>query len=330
MTDNFIKLPQFRGFYMKNVVPKIIVIISAIVLWFLIVSGQKYVGVIDVPLKIYEPRDNKTLAEDLPETVKLRVEGNGRNLYFQRWSKKSQLILDVGAISGSQSISLKEYFSERENQVRLMDDMQFLEIVYPDSIRIEIDEKINKTVPIEVHSDISLKPGFILVDKHKEYALEISGPEKLLRDIHKLATKDYQRDNVDIAFSEELEIINPFPKLMQLSQDVLEVEFEVEMIGERSIMNIPITVKNQPDDLEIQFLPKTVSLRITGGNSQIQSLTEDDFTVYFDYLTQWFPNRNYYPVKVKTPETVLDVIDSSPKQVEVIVLKKQIPELRVN
>lgn len=314
---------------MKNVIPKIVVVLSAVILWFLIVSGQKYIGVIDVPLKAYEPREDKTLAEPLPKTVKLRVEGNGRNLYFQHWSKKSQLILDVGAISNSQTISLKEYFRERQNQVRLMDDMQFLEVIYPDSIMIKIDNKINKTVAVHVRSDISLRPGYILVENKEDYLVGISGPEKVVKTIDQLETEQFNRENADLAFSAEIALVNPFPNLLELSKPKLDVYFPVEMIGERTIENISINVKNQPEDLEIKFLPNTVSLKVTGANSQIQALEARDFNVYFDYLTQWFPNKNYYPIKVKTPEVVLDVLSTSPEQVEVIVVKKQIPNLRV-
>ena len=83
---------------------------------------------------------------------------------------------------------------------------------------------------------------------------------------------------------------------------------------------------NKPSDLEIQFIPNTVSLRITGGNDQIQDLTRRDFYVYFDYLSQWFPNKNYYPVKITTPKEVLDVIQINPQQIEVVVIKKNTKE----
>ncbi|MFA6618003.1 MAG: hypothetical protein WCT23_02925 [Candidatus Neomarinimicrobiota bacterium] len=308
---------------MKKIIPKIVVALAAIVLWLLIVSSNTYVGVIDVPLTAYEPREDKTLAQALPSTVKIRVEGSGRSLYFQRFTKKSELILDIGAISSSEKISLKDYFSERSNQVRLQGDMRFLELIYPDSINIRIDNKISKEVDVLVRSDISLKPGFVLLDDEIEYKISISGPEGMLENINKLETERYLRENVDIAFSENIEIVNPDPQLVRLFEEKIEVFFPVEMIGEIIIPNIAIDIKNKPDDLDIQFIPNTVSLRVTGGNTQIQSLRPEDFKVYFDYLSQWFPNKNYYPVKVLKPENVLDVISVDPEQVEVVVLKKQ-------
>lgn len=308
---------------MKKFIPKIIVAIAAMVLWFLIVSSQTYVGVIDVPLKAYEPREDKTLAETLPPTVKVRVEGSGRSLYFQRFSKKSELILDIGAISSSEKISLKDYFSERSNQVRLQGEMHFLELIYPDSINVKIDNKISKEVDVVLHADISLKPGFVLLDNKSEYKLTISGPEGMLANIDKLETEKYSRENIDVAFSQNIKVLNPSPDLITFVDEKIEVFFPVEMIGEITIPNISIVIKNKPDNLDIQFIPNTVSLRVTGGNTQIQSLKPEDFKVYFDYLSQWFPNKNYYPVKVIKPENILDVIAITPNQVEVVVLKKQ-------
>lgn len=307
---------------MKNIVPKIVVAISAVVLWYLIVSSQTYVSVVNVPLDIYEPREEMTIAEALPKTIKVRVEGSARTLYFDKWTEKSLLILDVGAIENSQTISLKEYFKEKPNQVRLQGDLQFLEVVYPDSIDIKIDTKIFKTVPVNVQYDISARSGFILIDDEAKYEVSITGPKSTLDNIQSLHTILFKKDNVDISFTEDIAIQNPNPDLILMEPEKLKVNVGVEMIGEINVSNIPISIKNKPDDLDIQFIPNTVSLRVTGGNTQIQSLTKYDFTVYFDYLTQWFPNKNYYPLKIISPDKVLDVIRVNPEQVEVVVMKK--------
>ena len=307
---------------MKNFIPKIVVVISAMVLWFLIVSSQTYVGVIDLPLTVYEPRADMTLGQELPQSIKIRVEGSGRSLYFQRWSKKSSLILDVGTITNNQKISLKSYFQDRPNQVMLQSEMKFLEVVYPDSIDVMIDNKVEKIVPVTIQSNISVRPGFIQVNSPELSKVTLTGPQSQLLDYIQLQTEVIKKDNADMTFMFTIPIINPNPSLVSISPEEIDVEFMIEMIGERTISNIPIQVKNQPSDLVIQFIPNTVSLRVTGGNNQIQNLTRRDFYVYFDYLSQWFPNRNYYPVKISSPEEVLDVIGINPQQIEVVVTRK--------
>ncbi|MDZ7795930.1 MAG: hypothetical protein U5N56_02315 [Candidatus Marinimicrobia bacterium] len=52
---------------MKNLLPKIIVIIAAMIFWLLIVAGQNYVVVTEIPLRVYEPRSDMTLGKVLPE-----------------------------------------------------------------------------------------------------------------------------------------------------------------------------------------------------------------------------------------------------------------------
>ena len=307
---------------MKRIFPKIVVILSAVVLWFLIVSGQTYIGVVDIPLSVYEPREDMTMGGVLPKTVKVRVEGTGRGLYFKQWTSKSSLILDVGAINNDQRISLKNYFRERPNQVRLQSDMTFLEVVYPDSIDILIDKKVDKVIPVNIRTDIKVRSGFIQVNEPDVQEVVLSGPEKLLAQIDQCETEMLEGDNVDMSFTKEVHVINPNSELIKIEPEKLDVNILVEMIGERSILSIPVSVKNKPADLDIQFIPNNVSLRITGGNDQIQSLKAEDFSVYFDYLSQWFPNKNYYPVKVTLPREVLDVIRVIPEQIEVVVIKK--------
>jgi len=311
---------------MKTLIPKIVVTIAAMILWFLIVSSQTYVGVVDLPLRVYEPRADMTLGQVLPHSIKVRVEGPGRALYFERWSNKSSLILDVGNISDNEKISLKNYFQERPNQVMLQSEMKFLEVVYPDSINVMIDNKVEKIVPVKIQSKITLRPGFILVNAPELSKVTLIGPRTLLHNYDQLQTAIINKDNADISFISTIPIVNPDPELLTISPEKIDVEFNIEMIGERTISNIPIQVKNKPSDLEIQFIPNTVSLRVTGGNDQIQDLTRRDFYVHFDYLSQWFPNKNYYPVKITTPKEVLDVIQINPQQIEVVVIKKNTKE----
>ena len=243
-------------------------------------------------------------------------------MYFQRWSKKSILILDVGAINDNRRISLKSYFNERPNQVRLQSDMTFLEIVYPDSIDIFIDNKTEKTVPVNINANIKVRSGFIQVGEPEVEYVMMTGPESYLKTIDNVQSEILTKDNVDMTFETEIGLINPNPELLSLSQEKIKVSFEVEMIGERTIANVPVRVKNRPEDLDIQFIPNTVSLRITGGNSQIQNLTASDFYVYFDYLSQWFPNKNYYSIKMTFPDEVLEVIRTNPDKIEVVVTRK--------
>ena len=307
---------------MKSFTPKIIVSIAAVIFWLLIVAGQEYVLVTEIPLKVYEPRPEMTLGNTIPEQVNVRVQGPGHVLYFQRWSKKSSLILDVGTISDDQRISLKSYFEERPNQVVLQPDVRFLEIVYPDSIDIEVDRKISRNVPVKIMYDVSVRPGYVRTREPEARSVTLSGPEEEVRKIEHLRTEVFTRENADASFHAEIPVINPEPALFEADPAYVDVFFEIEMIGERSIHNIPVSVRNRPADLEVQLIPDEISLRITGGNDEIQELAAGDFTVYFDYLSQWFPNKNYYSLNIVPPEEVLDVIAVSPEKVEVVVIKE--------
>jgi YbbR domain-containing protein len=307
---------------MKNLLPKILVAVSAVVLWLLIVTGQQNISVIDIPMSIYEPRPDKILGEPLPKKIKVRVEGTVRSFYFHKWIESSSLILDVGTINDIQRLSLKSYFRERPNQVHIKSDMRFLEVVYPDSIEIFIDNKVSKEVPVRIISDIRVRPGYILVGEAKTSPVRIQGPEHYIKTIDHIVTRPIKREQADMTFTVNVPLVNPNPELVTLEPEFADIRFDIEMIGERTILNVPVTVKNQPGDLEIQFIPNTVSLRITGGNSQIQSLTNHDFNVHFDYLTQWLPNKNHYTVKINKPPEVLDIIRVVPDQVEVVVVRK--------
>ncbi|MDZ7795929.1 MAG: CdaR family protein [Candidatus Marinimicrobia bacterium] len=229
----------------------------------------------------------------------------------------------MGAVNNDQRISLKSYYEQRPNQVFLQPEVTFLEIVYPDSIDIQVDKKITKEVPVKIMYDISVKPGYILVDKPAQAYISITGPEDYIESIDHVETETLKKENIDISFHEEITVINPKEQLINIEPRQIGVSFEVQMIGERTIHNIPIRIRNRPADLKVQFIPELISLRITGGNSEIQDLTKNDFSVYFDYLAQWFPNKNYYSVNINSPEEVLDIININPEKIEVVVIKNR-------
>lgn len=310
---------------MKKALPKIIVVLAAILFWFLVVSGQKYVSVVDLPLKVYEPRLDKTLGQPLPEKVRVRIEGPGRSIYFLRFQKKASLVLDVGTVSNGERISLKSYFETRPNQVILGKEMQFLEVVYPDSIDIVIEDRVSRNIPVRVISDISVRPGYVQTSKPQAAPVNVEGPLTVLEKISHISTQPLKRENADISFDAQIPLVNPLPELLKISPEAVNVHIEIEVIGERLISGIPVQIRNQPPELQIKAIPATVSLYITGGNSRIQKLNAADFTVYFDYLTQWLPDKHYYTPRVIEAPDVLDVKAINPERVEIIVSRKNQP-----
>lgn len=304
---------------MKSTTPKILVIIAAVLFWLLIISGQNYINVVELPLQVYEPRPDKSLGKVLPKKVSVRVEGPGRAIFLQNWFKKAGLILDVGTINNLERISLKDYFKNRPNQVLLNEELTFLEVVYPDSIDVLVEDKISKKLPVKVNADISIKSGYIQVGKELVQEVTVEGPEGLVNKIKSISTRPLLVEDADASLTLRAELINPNPDLLQLNPAAVNVNINIEMIGERMISGVPIAIRNRPQELQIRTIPETVSLQITGGNTQIQSLNAEDFTVYFDYLTQWLPNKHYYTPRVITPETVLDLLSISPERVEVVV-----------
>lgn len=304
---------------MKSTTPKILVIIAAVLFWLLIISGQNYINVVELPLQVYEPRPDKSLGKVLPKKVSVRVEGPGRAIFLQNWFKKAGLILDVGTINNLERISLKDYFKNRPNQVLLNEELTFLEVVFPDSIDVLVEDKISKKLPVKVNADISIKSGYIQVGKELVQEVTVEGPEGLVNKIKSISTRPLLVEDADASLTLRAELINPNPDLLQLNPAAVNVNINIEMIGERMISGVPIAIRNRPQELQIRTIPETVSLQITGGNTQIQSLNAEDFTVYFDYLTQWLPNKHYYTPRVITPETVLDLLSISPERVEVVV-----------
>lgn len=303
---------------------KILIFFLAVILWLFIVSGQNYILEIDIPIDTYEPRDSYMLAIPLPESASVRVSGSGRAILFSSIFNHNSLILDISGISRDETISLKSYFSERNNQIVLSEKVNFLEIVYPDSVNLVIDKRGSRVLPVEFKLEIDPKPGYVQygINRAEPDYVSVSGPEKLLLEMNSVQTDPLILSDIDYSVSREVNLINKYPEQVKFSPGKVNIVADIDMIGEKVIKDVPVTIRNFPEDMDIQIIPPFVNVRVSGANSLVQKMDIDDIFVHFDYLTQWIPGKQYYRMRVSHSGDVLDILEIAPEKCEVVLLKK--------
>lgn len=311
--------------YKKNILSKIMAFLMAVVLWIFIVSGFKYTILLEIPIEVYNPISNKILKSNISRKASVRLNGSGRSLMIAKYFERAKLILDISLIDKNGSLALNEYFTEHPNCVYLpKKNIELLDIVYPDSIDIQLDEKISKTVPIKLNIEIKLKPGYILSKPVAplEDQINVIGPKSIIENLDTIETEQLLLKDVHQSFNRKIEYINPKPELLKLENKTARIEGKVEMIGEKNISDIHVQGKNIPEDFNVRFIPKAVSLKVIGGNDQIQNLTKQKFKVVFDYSKQWIPNKIYYKPIIIIPSNVIECKEIIPNRIEVVFEKK--------
>ena len=299
----------------------------SLLLWVFVVSENEYTLILDLPIEARNLNVQKAHQEEVPPYASVRLRGTGRDLFKSFLLKNFggfKLVLDLEGISNEYEFVLNDYFEKFPQKIvlPLNYNLSFVEVVYPNRIKISLDEYSSKIVPVISNLFVKPSPGFLLVSEQKiiPSEIEIAGPKKELALINHVET-DFDTINGLTSFYSGQIKIQSLGRLIEYSSKTVEINLDIQNISERIIADIPVRVVNVPNKFRVFPSPQTVSLTVIGGVKQISSLTSDDITVFVDFK-DWNHLKQFYEPEVKVPEALLDWRDISPKNIEIGVARE--------
>tara|TARA_Y200000002_G_scaffold364086_1_gene352787 strand:- start:2192 stop:3163 length:972 start_codon:yes stop_codon:yes gene_type:complete len=299
----------------------------SLLLWVFVVSENEYTLILDLPIEARNLNVQKAHQEEVPPNASVRLRGTGRDLFKSFLLKNFggfKLVLDLEGISNEYEFVLNDYFEKFPQKIvlPLNYNLSFVEVVYPNRIKISLDEYSSKIVPVISNLVVKPSPGFLLVSEQKinPSEIEIAGPKKELIFINHVET-DFDTINGLTSFYSGQIKIQSLGRLIEYSSKTVEINLDIQNISERIIADIPVRVVNVPNKFRVFPSPQTVSLTVIGGVKQISGLTSDDITVFVDFK-DWNHLKQFYEPEVKIPEALLDWRDISPKNIEIGVARE--------
>jgi hypothetical protein len=321
-----LKIPQFNSFF-HNIFFPLGAFSLATILWLFVISGDQYTMIIDFPIEARNLNAQKTYLKEVPNSAAVMLKGKGRDLFkafiLQKYSG-FKLVLDLEGISQEYEFFLNNYFKKNPRRVVLPSSykLSFVEIVYPNRIKISLDEIMKKTVPVSSNLLISLKDGYTQVGLIKFYpdSVNIVGPKAELDRINNINTIKDTLTNLSDAFNSGLNLILP-NRLINCSHTEVQCYLDIQQISERIIVDIPVKVINKVKGIRVFPSPQTVSLTVIGGAIQISKIKSNDILVNVDF-NSWSINQNFYEPQVSFPFDILDWRDLSPRTIELGVARE--------
>jgi hypothetical protein len=321
-----LKIPQFNSFF-HNIFFPLGAFSLATILWLFVISGDQYTMIIDFPIEARNLNAQKTYLKEVPNSAAVMLKGKGRDLFkafiLQKYSG-FKLVLDLEGISQEYEFFLNNYFKKNPRRVVLPSSykLSFVEIVYPNRIKISLDEIMKKTVPVSSNLLISLKDGYTQVGLIKFYpdSVNIVGPKAELDRINNINTIKDTLTNLSDAFNSDLNLILP-NRLINCSHTEVQCYLDIQQISERIIVDIPVKVINKVKGIRVFPSPQTVSLTVIGGAIQISKIKSNDILVNVDF-NSWSINQNFYEPQVSFPFDILDWRDLSPRTIELGVARE--------
>ena len=175
----------------------------------------------------------------------------------------------------------------------------------PDTLFLNYSKSASKYVPINLNSAIEYAIGYDLKGNFSFNvdSVKVVGPSSVVENIKSLSTEKLELKNVQKDISEKIGFSIKDYSNVEVFPKAISVSGKVTRFTEGTIQ-IPITISNKPNNIEINFFPKTVTVVYYVDLDEFNSIKAKDFMVECDY-SEVLDNQTYLvPKVVKKPEHV--------------------------
>ena len=303
----------------------------AIFLWLFVVSNNNYSTIINIPIEVRNLNERKkAYKKEIPQIAKVRFKGKGRSiiksLILKDFVKDFKLVIDLDRISEEYNFFLNDYYNRYPQKVSIPStfELQYVEVIYPDSIHISLDEYMVKNVPVKSNIVINPSPGYIKIGKPilDSSLVTIAGAKNAVQSIEYIYTANDTFNNIDMPINAQVSLETINNTLIEYSFLKLSYFQDIQPISERIISGVPVTIKNNLKGLVVRKNPSTVSLTIVGGLDYISDIQPTDISVTIDFTYQWSPKMQFYEPRVVVPDEILSWKDLTPRNIELAVAKE--------
>lgn len=175
----------------------------------------------------------------------------------------------------------------------------------PDTLVFEYARLASKTVPVTLVSDISYAIGFDVLGDYNfsTDSVRIVGPEELIAPIETIETEVLKLNGVKENIEEAVELDINNLKNIEVFPKSVTVKGEVSRFTEGTL-EIPVLVTNQPDDVQINVFPKSVTVSFYVDLQNYKEISPSDFIVECEFPVDDKSVSYLVPKLVKKPDIV--------------------------
>ncbi len=289
----------------------------ALIFWLLIKLSQTFKTSREINIEYNFLSDKMTFVDTPPSKVKAFVEGRGWDLmsnYFSTSPTKISFEMPDRSTFTIPSSLLKSKIAQE------LPNLEIKETGF-DYIVLNMEERIEKKVPIILQSELKYAAQFQLKDsiKIKPDSVLIFGPSTQISEVNEWYTKMLQLTDLKNNTTAKIPLQNPNNQQLRLKPEEVNVDIEVEQFTEKSLF-IKVDVKNAPDSLKI--FPERIKLTCVLGLSRYNEIRPEDFALEVNLKN--FPLNtvnNTIPILVTKQPNYINNIKLSDRAVEFFFVK---------
>lgn len=300
----------------KNFYIIIISVLFSITVWVSIALSDEYYSIYKLPIAIIDLPSGYTVGNDLPETITVRLKGDGWKLMsFELGSSKFFFV----SVKGDSGLITANLLNNVENNPWFTAGINILDIT-PKSLRIVVEPIAEKKLKIIPELNLDFKEGYSLASKVSVQpdSILVRGPTSVIRRMETFRTKEITLKNLDqkTTFLAELEELRGF----ETEQKFVSITLDVQRIVENSVSDIPVNVINKPVNVDVILIPNTISCTFRGGVNILGKVTLTDIIATVDYNTVISDTLGFVRPEIQSPENI-NLLSVKPDKLKYVIKK---------
>jgi hypothetical protein len=291
----------------------------AILVWFLIVIGETFDYVTDIPISAETVNQDYIVTKPIPAKAKIHIKGQGMALLGFLLFREGNVNLNFEWKAGTQRIQLSE------NNVNFPGSTQkimLIDLIEPTQVDITIEQLVTKTVPIINKTEVVTMRGYtvvgdILLEPQK---CDIRLPKSKIDSVSSIFTDAVKWERRKYQLKEQVNLIVP-KDAVDMSVKRVNVFADVQKLMEKKINRVPVSVINQPSNMTAIVIPSQLSLTAIGGVNIVSLITESDVKAYIDYQKYRNSEQRDIPAYIE-PIPHVKFTDISPQRFKVVLERR--------
>lgn len=311
--------PSLKFFWSKQVFPhwhaKLGSLLVTIVLYLFYYNSTQNQVSFSVPVQTNLGSEIALQSQSV-KTVDIIISGRDTAINELRSSDFEAYVLPDLSRLGTQTLAI-HYHSKNDIHISPSTKIR----LEPNSLTLELEAKIQATVPIELSITGYPASGFSLTGYSPvPKQVQILGPESKIKMISQLQTKsvDITGKNASYKVKTSLELPGNGVEILGSPEVTAEINIK-SRVGTRTLSLRPRVIGLSSDLVLRNVLPSQVQITLQGNDAAIQNAQPEDFRLEVDAADLFSPGRYPLPVYIALIPEGLSLLNSSPERVTVVI-----------
>ncbi|MDR2918585.1 MAG: YbbR-like domain-containing protein [Tannerella sp.] len=293
-------------------------------LWYLQSLQQEYEIEIEIPIKYKNVPADMILTENNPNTVIAKVRDKGTVLLNYSWLRTFAPIevnMKDATPENNQTTVITRRIIESNISKQLISTTSLVSFE-PQTIQVDYTELQSKELPVQLDIDITMKPGFQLVDSIKSVPdkIVVHASNAILDSLFALTT--VHKEIKDVSKTQEITIRLKDIKGARMEPNQVTVIIPVEEFTEKRFI-LPVICTDVPDNYTLRIFQSAIEVVCNIPMSRFKDLSEDEFEIQIPFR-EFEENQSAGELMIrltKKPEWISEPI-LNPNLIEFIIEQK--------